>query len=146
MKKFVLLVVLVGLAHSSFGQKLIKTRMDSIAYDLAYTKYNIGRYHKEWKTGLIVASLGVVVSSAAVLVPPMETTKTQYVRVNVIVSEIPITTYNYTPMYIVIGIGAVTSAIGQIIMLDSHKWLKRASLKPSNYGVSFTYDLDKDFE
>jgi hypothetical protein len=146
MKRLFVVLMLGVLASSLFGQKLIKTRMDSIAYDLAYTKYNIGRFHKEWQTGLIVTYAGVAVSGLSIAFGRVEETTTGLVKVNGIYVNGDITTYNYTPMYVGMVVGGAISLVGQIISLDSYKWLKRASIKPTQYGVSFRFNIDEEYE
>lgn len=143
--KVICITLLLVLGLNAYGQKLKYSRMDSVAYDLEYTKYNIGKFKKQLFLGYTISAIGTLsyIVSSSVMQPPLydltkasdaDYTKKFYSDVE---------TYQ-TNQKIIGGVCAVITGIGLIISLDSYSWLKRASIKPSQYGVSFTYDLDKE--
>lgn len=126
------ITLLLLLSLSVFSQKISYSRMDSLAYDLAYTKYNVGRFKSQMMTGYMISTSGML---------------------TLMIGNIFITQQSKDPnnkitnaSIIVNSIGGGLVLIGGIVSLDSYSWLKRASIKPSQYGLTFSIDLEKKKE
>lgn len=143
MKNIIIAILILGFTSTITAQKIKYSRMDSLAYDLAYTKYNVGKFKGQFITGLVIFTSGFVsmsVSNALIAQPIYDASNYQSSTTdyNQLIKD-----YNDKKMIASLICGGVT-LVGAIIILDSFSWLKRASIKPSQYGVSFTYDLDFD--
>ena len=57
MKK-ILIVFTLFVPLLCFGQITLKTKIDSINYDLAYTKYNLYKFHSQHQMGTIFTITG----------------------------------------------------------------------------------------
>lgn len=148
--KTLVFVILIGYCISANAQQIKMSRMDSLAYDLAYTKYNVGKFKKQMITGYCIASIGFVglIANSALNTQPAPTI--DYTNANTITKSYSIYSgklddYNDRVLIGNLLCGAAI-LVGTIITLDSYSWLSRASIKPSQYGLSFTYDLDPEFE
>jgi hypothetical protein len=146
MKSLVFVIIVALFAQYTTAQKIKMTRMDSLAYDLAYTKYNVGKFKKQMITGYCIASIGFVglVANSALNTQPAPTI--DYTNANTISKSYGVYSgklkdYNDKVLIGNLLCGAAI-LVGTIVTLDSYSWLSRASIKPSQYGVSFTYDLD----
>ena len=124
---YVVVFVFMFSSGSVFSQKKMTTKIDSIAYDMAYTKYNLYKFHSQHQTGTIFTIIGVGLNMGAVLTIPMAMQSSNQ---------------DYTVPYMFAGAGCLSTLIGQIIIIDSYKWIKRATIKPNNYGISINFYLN----
>lgn len=119
MKKIIItILLLMAIVNSNYAQD----RIDSLQIELQYMRYNIGKFHNQFKTGLIISVSGVAFSSLMLATKPDENGKN-------------------TNMAIVGVIGSTIAFTGVIVSLNSYKYLKRASIRPTNYGIGFLYDF-----
>jgi len=99
--------------------------IDTINYKMAFIQYNLNKYKNESSIGTIFLGLGVVVGFAVPYIIPKPTASATITDVN-----------NYTNTIEAVQlIAAGTALVGTIIILDSYKWIKRASIEPTLYGV-----------
>ena len=145
MKSILIVVIIAFFFLPLSAQKVSYSRMDSLAYDLAYTKFNIGKFKKQMSTGILISSVGILgyIAANSIMQPPLYDLE---LAVNINYNKdyyADVKSYQ-NKMMIVRGICAGVSLIGALVSLNSYTWLKRASLTPSQYGVSFTFDLDDD--
>jgi len=124
MKTLVIFIFIALFAQYTTAQKIKMSRMDSLAYDLAYTKYNVGKFKKQMMTGIAISSIGWMAAISAPYIIDAKTIKE--LETQKIVS------------FSCLGV----SLLGMLISIDSFSWLENASIKPTQYGVSFTIDLD----
>lgn len=124
MKK--LLIILAILPAFSFAQvDTTKMRANQAQVALIYMRDNLNQAHKQYRTGSSLFYGGLVLTGVGVLIP---------------VSEDENGTKDYGTRNFTIGIGALFSLIGSIVMIDSHKYIGRAG-KWKFSGNSITYDL-----
>ena len=83
--------------------------------ELIFLRHCLGKFYKEWKTGVILCFSGI--------------------GLTIIGFPVAIATTSNIPLII----GGVTSLVGGIIILDSHKWLKRASIGVGGSGFTIQY-------
>lgn len=92
----------------------MKTKDVKISDELFYMRESLARYHKQYATGMVFYGLGVAVAIAGIAVKPD----------------------NYTGVAIATGVLTLT---GSIIIVDSHKWIKRTSIGVGGKGVKVNY-------
>jgi hypothetical protein len=97
----------------------IQNKSDSIAYELDYLRYNLGRFHSTATTGIVITLMGTIISGIGLIMPPN----------------------NSDTGILLTKVGAGISGFGALISATSYLHLKRASIKPSRYGVSLNYNF-----
>lgn len=102
---------------------LMNKNTDTVNYKIGYIRYNLGGFYKEIKTGFIISSIGFITATSAPLLikPPDDFTK--YSEYNKQIKTVSL-----------VGLGV--GLLGSAIIIDSYKWIKRASIEPTTYGMS----------
>ena len=97
----------------------INNKTDSLEYEIAYMRYCLGHFHKQHNLGVTMQIVGATTVSLA------------YVMASSSYSG------NSGAGLFALG-GFVVTIVGVVIELDSFKWFKRASIRPSRYGVGLS--------
>jgi hypothetical protein len=125
MKNKLLIITIMALFCMSAHTQIIETRtrpiingLDSVKYELSYTRECLFKFHRQHRTAIIMQISGAL---AAVILP--KDNDLQYNRM----------------VYLASGVVCLT---GFIVELDSYKWIKRATLTPTPYGVSLNIMFD----
>jgi len=133
MKKvlFILLIITANtglFAQNWFSFRKPENKMDSIALNVQYTKLCLGRFYDKHKEGSYFNLLGGGITTIGLIVNFNENKDNKgYNGVN----------------YALIGIGSAICILGTITIIDSYKWINRASfrpiLTPNGAGVIVTF-------
>ncbi len=108
----------------------------NVVDELNFLKNNLSKSHSEYKTGLKISLAGLGVIGAGALISTFKN----------------VTHNNYKTMMSttiemnqigagVICFGILGELVGRVIMIDSHKWLGRASVGIGGKGVTVKYTL-----
>ena len=126
MKKLIIAILLLAsfkVNAQVLGNYRIKTRLDSVRYELDYTRYCMFRFHKQMMSGVTMQLLGLTLGGTlGYLSATNEGMKD-------------------TGLYGSIA-GGIFIIIGTIVQVDSHKWFKKASIGPTNYGIGLSFYID----
>jgi hypothetical protein len=98
-----------------------KQILDSVmmSQEIDYMKTCFTNYHKAYNQGAAVSVIGLTLATTSgILLANKTETKLEYAM---------------------LGLGGVTSAVGMIIIIDSHKWMGRAGLGITGNGVGVRY-------
>lgn len=111
--------------NNSLKAKLdIKTEIkfrDSVINELDRIRYYIGKKADQYRIGSITLISGLAAST---------------------LGAVMVSSPNYNDAGSVLLIASsITSFIGTFIILDSNKWIKKASFKPSRYGIGVSYNF-----
>ena len=133
MKRIKLLFVFVigMMALQYYGQtidslnkfKSIESRLLEVETNTSILQSNLSKCHKQWVDGLGVCVFGVGASVIG-----------GYMSINA--------NYNGDKSnvgLIITGVGGLTSLIGTIVMLDSHKYIGKSGLGLSKGGITYTF-------
>ncbi len=97
----------------------IKSKTDSLDYELYYLRYYLEKYREQTAKGRRVMVTGVLISAAAIVISPPSS--------NVAIAGT--------------ALGGTVFVIGGLISWTSTRWLRNATLKPTSYGVSLMIDF-----
>jgi hypothetical protein len=90
---------------------------DRYKYEIDHIRFNLGKYHREMKTGYAFALLG-----AATVASP------SFVDFNNLSTEKTVQEVGY-------GLGI----LGGLLILDSNKWMKRIYFGPEGAGIKYSF-------
>jgi hypothetical protein len=130
----------VGIQDHKSQMKSEKTtsEIENLNYKIDYIQYCMGKFHNQHGIGTALTITGVAISTIALITIPQPISTTTTKRVNGKNTDVTkVTQPNYDVNKVFIGIGALMSIVGSIVVLDSYKWIKRGSISPTRYGVSF---------
>lgn len=96
---------------------VIKTKADSLDYELAYMRYCLGKFNRQHSAGVLVTFTGAVITGVSL---SQATTTKSYV--------------------VPIG-GCVVMLVGTLITLNSFRWIKQSAIKPARYGVGISINF-----
>ncbi len=107
---------LLAKLNSLERSRILNNATDSLDYELRYMRYNLRKFHRQFLTGLSLSLAGsiILVGSPFILSA----------------------TDNMNLFYLSSGVGAALGTVGLIVQVNSYKWIKKASIKPSEYGIS----------
>ncbi len=94
----------------------LKTKTDSLDYELYYIRYQFGMYREQILKGRRVIVIGSLISVASFALAPKSS--------NLSIAGVTL--------------GGTVFVIGGLICWTSNQWLKNLSLKPTTYGVSLS--------
>ncbi len=114
--KTTILAIILGL---SFNLSAQKKDTSSVSQDMNKLKYCLYKSHKEFRIGSELIIGGVIISSVGTYMGVFET--------------------NDNIKYSIIGTGGLLTAIGAIIIADSHKWIGRAGIGFDKDGIGIKY-------
>lgn len=94
----------------------------SVALELDYMKYCFRSFSKQYNSGVITLLAGFAVSGAGITISGTDKNAGMAV----------------------VGIGSIVSLVGGIIMIDSHKWIRRAGFgingKGNSVSIYYTFN------
>jgi hypothetical protein len=108
------------------------SRLDSIEYKINYVQYNLGKFHKQFKTGLYTTAAGsaILIIGASLKPEKLETTEGTGFNERTKIKN------DYIQNIVIGAAGGVIAIVGIVMVLNSYKWIKRASIEPSIYGAT----------
>lgn len=128
MKKVKLMLVfmfVMNILHSQVRDSINELRLTQLETNTQILQTNLDKCHKQWihGGGLNIAGLGFMGIGSWLLIET-STNPTQK---------------NPTVGYAMIGVGAILSTIGTIVMLDSHKYIGKSGLSIQNSGIVYKF-------
>jgi len=100
------------------GEKIDLSRVeDRYKYEIDHIRYNLGRYHREMKSGYAFALLGVGAVASPSFIDFNDTSMEKTVK----------------------EVGYGLGILGGLLILDSNKWMKRIYFGPEGVGIKYSF-------
>lgn len=98
---------------------VFKRTLEEMNTDVYIMRENLKRCHTQYTNGLGITVGGILVSG---------------IGISVLIEK-----NNTTPVAVMCVVGGLLTIIGQIVMIDSHKYINKAGLGISNNGIVYKF-------